>query len=94
MGVGQPNPVELKEVLGFPKGKKFVVVTSRGDEENTQTVPELYENLQYWLTVVTTAMNASLSEFVNHYGSYNLKDAAESDVDLVARAEAVGEALG
>jgi multimeric flavodoxin WrbA len=88
-----PDTGEIKEIRGFPKGKKFVVVTSRGDEEDTKVLPEVYEHLQHWLTIVTGAMNASSTEFINHYGSYNLKDAAANDNDLMARATAAGEAL-
>ena len=88
-----PDTGEIKEIRGFPEGKKFVVVTSRGDEEDTQVLPEVYEHLQYWLNIVTGAMNASSTEFINHYGSYNLKDAAANDDDLMARATAAGEAL-
>jgi len=88
-----PDTGEMKEIRGFPEGKKFVVVTSRGDEEDTKVLPEVYEHLQHWLTIVATAMNASSAEFINHYGSYNLKDAAANNDDLMARATAAGEAL-
>jgi len=88
-----PETGEMKEIRGFPEGKKFVVVTSRGDEENTQVLPELYQQLQGWLNIVTMAMNASSTEFINHYGSMNLRDSAEDNADLMAEAEAVGASL-
>lgn len=88
-----PETGEIKEIHGFPKGKKFVVVTSRGDEENTKVLPEAYEHLQHWLNIIPTAMNASSTEFINQYGSMNLRDAAENDTDLMTRAKAAGEAL-
>lgn len=88
-----PETGEIKERRHFPRGKKFVVVTSRGDEENTKVLPEVYEHLQYWLTIVSTAMSASSTEFINHYGSMNLKDSAQDNADLMAKAESVGETL-
>jgi len=88
-----PETGEMKEIRGFPEGKKFVVVTSRGDEENTQVLPMLYEQLEGWLNIVTMAMSASSTEFINHYGSMNLKDSAADNDELMAKAEAVGEGL-
>ncbi len=88
-----PETGELKEIHTFPKGKKFVIVTSRGDAEDTKAVPHLYEHLSEWLRVVAAAMHPSSTEFINHYGSYNLKDSARDDSDLVTRAEAIGASL-
>jgi multimeric flavodoxin WrbA len=88
-----PETGELKEIYAFPKGKKFVIVTSRGDDENTKTLPELYQQVANWLNVVATAMGSSSTEFVNHYGSYNLRDSAREDTELMAKAESVGEGL-
>ena len=88
-----PETGELKEIYAFPKGKKFVIVTSRGDEENTKALPELYLQVANWLNVVTKAMGSSSTEFVNHYGSYNLRDSARENAELMAKAGSVGEAL-
>jgi len=38
-------------------------------------------------------MNASSTEFINHYGSMNLRDSAEENAELTAKAEAVGASL-
>lgn len=91
--VPDPDTGEMKEILAFPEGKKFVVVTSRGDEENTQVLPQLYEQLEGWLNLVTMALNAGSTEFVNHYGSMNLKDSAQDNSDLMAKAESIGASL-
>jgi multimeric flavodoxin WrbA len=88
-----PETGEIKEIRGFPKGKAFVVVTSRGDEEKTKVMAEAYDHLQQWLSIVPAAMGASSAEFINQYGSMNLRDSAENDDDLMARAKAAGEAL-
>ena len=88
-----PDTGEMKEIYGFPKGKKFVIVTSRGDEENTQTLPELYEQVSGWLNVVAAAMGSSSTEFVNHYGSWNLRDSARDSAELIAKAESAGASL-
>lgn len=88
-----PDTGEMKEIYAFPKGKKFVILTSRGDVEDTKVLPQLYEHLDEWLNIIGGAMRASSTQIINHYGSYNLKDAASGDADLTARAEAAGEAL-
>lgn len=88
-----PETWEVKEIRAFPEGKKFVVVTSRGDVEDTQTHPEVYEHLQNWFELVTAGMGAASTEFINHYGSMNMKDAAQSNDELMAKAEAVGASL-
>ena len=56
-------------------------------------VPQLYEYLNEWLSVVGMAMGASSVEFIHHYGSLNAKDSARSDGELLARAESVGASL-
>lgn len=89
-----PDTWEVKEIRAFPEGKKFVVVTSRGDVEDTQAHPQLYEHLQEWFKIVTGGMRPSSTEFINHYGSMNMRDAAKQNDELMARAEAVGTSLG
>lgn len=88
-----PDTGELKETMAFPEGKKFVIVTSRGDQENTKAFPRLYEHLSEWLGVIAVAMQSSSTQFVNHYGSMNQKDSASDDSDLMARAESLGASL-
>jgi hypothetical protein len=46
-----------------------------------------------WLKVVGMALMASSVEFVNHYGSWNEKDAARKDAGILAKAESVGASL-
>jgi multimeric flavodoxin WrbA len=84
---------ETRETVVFPEGKKFVIVTSRGDPESNPMVPQLYDHMNEWLRVVGMAMRASSVEFIHHYGSLNDKDSARNDTDLMARAEAVGASL-
>jgi multimeric flavodoxin WrbA len=88
-----PETWEVKEIRSFPEGKKFVVVTSRGDLENTDKYPELYEQLQNWFNIVIAGMNPASLEFINHYGSMNLRDSARENADLIAKAESVGASL-
>ncbi|UCD56485.1 MAG: flavodoxin family protein [Candidatus Hydrogenedentota bacterium] len=88
-----PDTGELKEITTFPKDKKFVIVTSRGDEENTKVLPQLYGYIHEWLNIIAAAMRSSSTEIINHYGSWNLKDSALNDSDLIARAESVGASL-
>jgi multimeric flavodoxin WrbA len=82
---------EVKYETSFPQGKKFVVVTSRGEKENVKFFPELYGYLSEWLKMLTTLMGASSTEFVFHCGS--LWSPARKDADLLARAEAIGASL-
>lgn len=88
-----PATGEVRYKTAFPAGKKFVVVTSRGDEEKAQLFPELYGYLGEWLKMVTAVMGASQTEFLHHYGSGNAKNAARRDASLMARAEAAGASL-
>ncbi len=89
-----PETGEIKETRHFPKGKKFAVVTSRGDEEKTEVLPELYEHLDYWLNIVTAAMSASSTDFISHYGSMNLRDSAADNSEIMKRAEEIGKSFG
>jgi multimeric flavodoxin WrbA len=84
---------ETQETVVFPAGKKFVIVTSRGDPENNPMVPQLYDHLNEWLRVVGMAMRASSVEFIHHYGSLNDRESARKDGDLMTRAEAIGASL-
>ena len=88
-----PETGEINFQTVFPGGKKFVVVTSRGDVEDAQLFPELYAHMFEWLKMVTGAMGASSTEFVNHFGSFNDKDSAKNNTDLMARAESLGASL-
>jgi multimeric flavodoxin WrbA len=88
-----PDTWEVKEIRAFPAGKKFVVITSRGDLEDTDKYPELYKQLEHWLDVVTSGLKPSSTEFINHYGSMNLRDAARQNNELMVRAESIGASL-
>ena len=88
-----PDTWDVKEIRAFPEGKKFVVVTSRGDVEHTETHPEVYEHLQHWFELVVGGMNPASTDFINHYGSMNMRDAAQQNDELIARAESVGASL-
>ncbi len=88
-----PETGEINLQTAFPGGKKFVVVTSRGDVENAQLFPELYTHMFDWLRMVTGVMGASSTEFLNHFGSFNDRDSAKNDADLIARAESLGASL-
>lgn len=89
---GEENPEtgEINFQNVFPGGKKFVVVTSRGEPENPQLFPELYTYMCEWLKIMAGAMGASSIEFVNHFGTFNDKNPAKDNPDLIARAESVG----
>jgi len=88
-----PETWEVKEIRAFPEGKKFVFVTSRGDVEETKTYPELYEHLQNWLNAVLAGMRPASTEFINHYGSMNMKDAAKENDELMEKAQSIGASL-
>ncbi len=72
----------------FPGGKKFVIVTSQGDEN-----PELYQQTLDWLNIVVTIMGSSSTEFITHCGSDDDKDSARKNAELMERAEAAGASL-
>ena len=84
---------ETKEIIAFPEGKKVVFVTSRGDPENPKFFPQLYGHLNEWLGCVGFAMLASSVDFIHQVGSFNDKDAARRNAELLARAESVGASL-
>jgi multimeric flavodoxin WrbA len=83
-----PNTGETSGFFTFPGGKKFVIVTSQGDEN-----PEMYQQTIDWLNVVATIMGSSGTEFITHDSSENDKDSASNNADLMAKAEAAGAAL-
>ncbi|GAB4354391.1 MAG: flavodoxin family protein [Candidatus Abyssubacteria bacterium] len=83
-----PETGEKQGYFTFPGGKKFVIVTSQGDEN-----PELYQPTLDWLNLVASVMSASSTEFITHVGSENDKNSARNNADLMAKAEAVGAAL-
>jgi multimeric flavodoxin WrbA len=88
-----PETGEMAFKSAFPAGKKFVVVTSRGDVEEATLFPELYKYMFEWLGMLATVMGASSTEFINHFGSSNDKNSAKGNADLLSRAESVGECL-
>jgi multimeric flavodoxin WrbA len=83
-----PNTGEKSGFFTFPGGKKFVVVTSQGDE-----MPEMYQQTLDWLNLVVSIMGSSSTEFITHCGSDDEKDSARNDAELMAKAEAAGSAL-
>ncbi|UCG39536.1 MAG: flavodoxin family protein [bacterium] len=88
-----PETNDYKEILAFPAGKKVVFVTSRGDPEEKKDYDVYYGYMNEWLKVVGMALLASSVEFIHHYGSWNEKDAARKDAELLARAESVGASM-
>lgn len=83
-----PASGETSSFFTFPGGKKFVVVTSQGDEN-----PGLYQQTLDWLNLVVTIMGSSSTEFITHCGSENDKDSARKNAELMARAESAGASL-
>ena len=83
-----PDTGEESPYFVFPGGKKFVVVTSQGDE-----MPEMYQQTLDWLNLVVSIMGSASTEFITHCGSENAKDSANSNAELMAKAEAAGAAL-
>ena len=90
-----PESWEIKEILAFPEGKKFVVVTSRGNVEDIpeNQHPEVYDHLQNWFEIVTSGMGAASTDFLNQYGSLNMREAAKDNDELMAKAESIGASL-
>lgn len=88
-----PETKEMREILAFPEGKKVVFVTSRGDPQDRKEYDALYSHMNEWLSVVGMAMLASSVDFIHHYGSWNERDAARKNAELLARAESIGASL-
>jgi multimeric flavodoxin WrbA len=88
-----PETGEVKFETSFPGGKKFVVVTSRADVEPPTVFPDLYDCMNQWLKMITGIMGSASTEFVNHYGSLNDRNAAKNTVPLLAQAESAGASL-
>ena len=88
MGIEKdPDTGEESSYFVFPQGKKFVIVTSQGDEH-----PELYQQTLDWLNLVVTIMGSASTEFLTHCGSENAKDSARDNAELMAKAKAAGAA--
>jgi multimeric flavodoxin WrbA len=83
-----PETGEKSPYFTFPAGKKFVMVTSQGDEN-----PELYQQTLDWLNIVATVMSGSSTEFITHCGSEDNRDSARNNAELMAKAESIGETL-
>ncbi len=83
-----PDTGEETPYFVFPQGKKFVIVTSQGDEN-----PEMYQQTLDWINLVVTIMGSASTEFITHHGSENAKDSALNNVELMTKAEAAGAAL-
>ena len=83
-----PNTGEKSPFFVFPSGKKFVIVTSQGDEN-----PEMYQQTFDWLNLVASIMGSSSTEFITHSGSENARDSAKNNAELMAKAESAGAAL-
>jgi multimeric flavodoxin WrbA len=81
------------ERSAFPAGKKFIVVTSRADAEQTKYNAQLYGYMNEWIEVVVGALSASSIEFIHHYGSLYKKDSAKNSTELISKAESVGASL-
>ncbi len=81
------------ERSAFPAGKKFIVVTSRADAEQTKYNAQLYGYMNEWIEVVAGALSASSVEFIHHYGSLYKKDSAKNNTELISKAESVGASL-
>jgi multimeric flavodoxin WrbA len=79
---------EKTPYFAFPTGKKFVFITSQGDEN-----PELYRPTLDWLNLVATVMSAGSTAFITHCGSGDDGDSARNNRELIAKAESVGAAL-
>ncbi len=77
----------------LPAGKKVVIGTSRADGEEPMAMGELYEHMDAWLNMVAGSFSPSSVEFINHFGSMNMKDSAQDDSDLMAKAESIGASL-
>ena len=83
-----PKTGEKSGFFTFPGGKKFVIVTSQGDE-----MPEMYQQTLDWLNMVASIMGSSSTEFITHCGSDDNKDSALNNAELMAKAKAAGAAL-
>ena len=83
-----PDTGEESPYFVFPQGKKFVIVTSQGDEQ-----PEMYQQTFDWLNLVATIMGSPSTEFITHCGSEDARDSARNNAELMNKAKAAGAAL-
>jgi multimeric flavodoxin WrbA len=83
-----PDTGEKSAYFVFPSGKKFVIVTSQGDEN-----PEFYQQTLDWLNLVATMMGSSSTEFITHCGSEDARDSAKNNAELMVKAESAGASL-
>ena len=88
-----PETNKSTETLAFPPGKKVVFITSRGDPEDKKDFDVYYNHLNEWLQVVGMAFLAGSIEFIHQYGTWNAKDAARKNAELLARAGSVGASM-
>ncbi len=88
-----PESGQIKQTSALPAGKKIVIVTSRADQEDPYFFPELYSHLNDWFNMMTMTMNPSSVTYVNHYGSFNEKDSASKNSELLAKARNAGASL-
>lgn len=88
-----PETGETTYRSGFPAGRRFVIVISRGDPEPPTLFPRYYEHLNEWLQVIPLSLGSDRYEIFNHYGADLDRKAAQNDTGLLDRARAVGAGL-
>lgn len=55
--------------------------------------PQFYDHLDEWLTLVPLSLGAGHYEFLHQYGAELDRNAAKENVDLMKKANALGQKL-
>ena len=88
-----PDTGEQVYRCGFPPGKKFVFIISRGDAEPPKLFPQFYDYMNEWLNMVPMAIGVENYQFLHQYGASLDRKAAKNDTELLEKAKATGAAL-
>jgi multimeric flavodoxin WrbA len=89
------NPETGEQTIksGFPSGKKFIFIISRGDPEPTELFPQFYDHLNEWLNLIPLSLGAGNYEFFHQYGAGNDRKSARNDPEILEKAKTSGAGL-
>ena len=89
------NPDTGEQIINsvFPRGKKLILVISRGDPEPPQFFSQLYDHLNEWLKLIPLSLGARNYEFFHQYGAGFNRQAASNDSEILRKAKSTGAKL-
>ena len=88
-----PETGEQTFSSAFPAGRKMVFLISRGDPEPPAMLPQFYNHLDEWLTMIPLSLGAGHYEIFHQYGAALDRKAARNDSTLLEKARATGAGL-